>query len=97
MFGAHTAQSARNHYRLVIPTVVFAGIGICHFKGSKVTAQRRPAKFVVEARGSDWALKHDLQRAGDLLRFTNSGFPGLRITRDIQVRRCKPGQTRLGF
>ena len=87
--GVNRAQAAGDHDGLVVTPALAAG-GL--FKLPKIARQVGPAKFVVEGGASQRAIRHDLQRAGNML--------GLAIVLAFggkQSGHGEPRQTRLGF
>ncbi len=98
MIRADIAKAAGDHDRLVVATHLFASC--THnllLEGTEVTGQIGSPELVIERSATDWAFNHDVERRGDAIRLTVMLLPGLLISRDIQVRDCKPGETRLGL
>ena len=92
LFGqprVNRAQTACDHDGLVVTPALAAG---SLFEFPEVTRQIRPAKFVVESGAAQRAIRHDLQRAGNML-----GFAIVLAFGRKQSGHREPRQTRLGF
>ncbi len=82
--GAHVAQAASDHDRLVIAAPRAAGR---QQRGAEVAGEIRPAELVVEARGADRAVEHDRERRRDTVGLARQrSLPRLAPARDLEVR-----------
>ena len=68
-----------------------------HFKCTKITTKIGPTIFVVKSSAADGALKHDIERRDNSLRFAVVVFPGLDKSRNAQIRNTETGEASLGF
>ena len=88
--GVDLPQTARDHDGLVV-TALHTVHGLLVF--TEIAQQIGPAKLVVEGRAAQWALGHDLQRAGNVARLA-----ARLITQAApEFGHSKARQTRLGF
>ena len=87
--GIDGAQAAGHHDRLVV-TALHAGHGLLVF--AEIAQQVGPAKFVVERGAAQRALRHDLQRAGNVLGCTARLVAGA----VPQFGHAETGEARLG-
>jgi len=90
------AEATGQHDRLVV------GAGQARLVGglleaAEVARQRRPAELIVEGRGTDRALGHDLERGGHARVQRAIRLPGPRQRGDAQVRDREAGEAGLGL
>ena len=93
MLAADVAVATGDHDRLVI--AAHAAVGQQLLVAAEVAGQHRTAELVAVAGGTDRAVEHDLQRAGDARRLAEVLFPGLHETGNPQVRHREAGQAGL--
>ena len=72
-----------------------SAVGQLLLVGAEVAVQHRAAEFVAVRGGTDRAVEHDLQGAGDARRLAEILLPGLHKTGNPQVRHREPGQAGL--
>ncbi len=98
MLAPDQANATGNHDRLVIATQLTPIDAVDElFKSTKVTAGVGAPEFVVERRGADRTIDHDIERRGDAARFAIVLFPGLFEPGNSQVRHRETTQPRLGL
>ena len=96
VFVAHAAHTARDHYRLVVASHRLISRRLI-LKSAEIAANCWPAEFIVKAGSANGAFQHDVQRRHQMFRFSRCQFPRLGQLWQIQMRRRKTGQPRLGF
>ena len=78
MFGAHVADAAGNHDRLVVAANLIVPEGPRYevrLEGAKVAGEIRSAEFVVERGTADWPFDHDFERSGQVIRVWEIRIP----------------------
>ena len=90
--GAHVADAARQHDRLVV-----APRGARHLLlvDAEVAGEVGAAELVVEGGGPDRAFDHDGERGGDAVGARLRAFPGPLVPRDPEARHREAAQARL--
>src|SRR6185503_12130151 len=88
---AQAAEATRQHDRLVISPILV-------LESPEVTAEVGPAKLVVERRGPDRPLEHDVERRSDARRLAGTVLlPRQLMTGNAQVRDREADQAGLGL
>ena len=91
---ADRTQPASDHDGLVVAAL---NAGHRLLEDPEIARQIGSAEFVVEGRATEWAVDHDLQRAGNVVGLADRGaLPGLVEPGQVQVGDRKPGQASLG-
>ncbi len=91
---AQVRKSAGDHDRLVVAAAQ-ARLAAFLLERAEVAAERGPAEFVVERRGADRSVAHDLERAREARRQRTILFPRPRKARNAQVRNREAGEAGL--
>src|SRR5438270_3832791 len=87
------ADATGEHDRLVIAAKDPTHFG---FEGAEIAAQIRPAEFIVERRGTNRALEHDVERRSNARGLAGRwAFPELLMAGNAQIRHGIADQARL--
>ncbi len=95
--AAHVAEAARDHDRLVVPADVRARLIEGLLERAEIARDAGPAEFVVERRGAERTVEHDLEGTRDARGLAEIRLPGLLVVRDAQVRHRIAHQAGLGL
>ena len=73
---ADIANTTGDHYGFVVPANRLARVGLI-FKGTEVSVNGGPAKFIIKARCANWPFQHNLQSRDHMIGFAGFKFPRL--------------------
>lgn len=86
-----------NHDGLVVTSVFGSiGLGLIGEESPEGSGKGWATKFVIESRGTNWSLKHDVETGGVVGGSANVDLPRLLVTGDQKIRDPETAETSLG-